>query len=157
MIFKNQLSSLRSVIFAFLKKLTRMELYFLFILLSIATVALARFEVATTGKSSFRPISPLRSLKHLKIMPGRFIQMIRYSGGFEAPRKVDVDSYEQFEAILASPNHLEQLLVIDFSAAWCMPCKIISPVFQTLSESEEFSDVVFLKVGFGLLFYPILL
>jgi len=36
------------------------------------------------------------------------------------------------------------LVVVDFSATWCMPCKMIAPVFAEMS--EEFSAVKFIKV-----------
>jgi thioredoxin 1 len=39
-------------------------------------------------------------------------------------------------------------VVLDFTAYNCPPCKMIAPLFEELSESEEFENaVVFLKVN----------
>lgn len=35
-------------------------------------------------------------------------------------------------------------MVIDFSAAWCGPCKFIEPAVQDMA--SEFSDVDFVKI-----------
>ena len=35
---------------------------------------------------------------------------------------------------------------MDFSAKWCMPCKMISPVFEAYSKDTLFKNAVFVKV-----------
>ncbi|CAB3408434.1 unnamed protein product [Caenorhabditis bovis] len=41
-------------------------------------------------------------------------------------------------------NAGDKLIVVDFTATWCGPCKMIAPTFEELS--NMFTDVVFLKV-----------
>merc|ERR1712088_675527 len=41
-------------------------------------------------------------------------------------------------------NAGDKLVVIDFFATWCGPCKVIAPQIETMS--GEMADVVFLKV-----------
>lgn len=40
----------------------------------------------------------------------------------------------------------DKLTVIDFSAKWCGPCRMISPYFVELSQQSDFSNVQFLKI-----------
>ncbi|KIO19146.1 hypothetical protein M407DRAFT_246265 [Tulasnella calospora MUT 4182] len=37
-------------------------------------------------------------------------------------------------------------VIIDFTAAWCPPCKMIGPIFEGLSTQEENAGVEFYKV-----------
>ncbi|CAG2168717.1 unnamed protein product [Oppiella nova] len=54
-----------------------------------------------------------------------------------------VSDKEDFEGQLAEAG--SKLVVVDFFATWCDPCKMISPVLDKLSE-ELVADVMFLKV-----------
>ena len=53
-----------------------------------------------------------------------------------------VDTHEEFQKILEKAG--DSLVVVDFTANWCGPCKRIAPYYQELS--QEFTNVVFLKV-----------
>ena len=52
-----------------------------------------------------------------------------------------VISSEEFNNLV---EHVEGIAVVDFFATWCGPCKMLAPVFDSLS--EELTDVDFVKV-----------
>ncbi|XP_060055011.1 thioredoxin isoform X1 [Erinaceus europaeus] len=53
-----------------------------------------------------------------------------------------IESKSAFQEALDSAG--DKLVVVDFSATWCGPCKMIKPFFHSLC--EKYSDVVFLEV-----------
>lgn len=54
----------------------------------------------------------------------------------------ELESLEECERICTqTPN---QIIVLDFSAVWCGPCKRIYPLLQQLS--QEYPNVLFYKV-----------
>ncbi|XP_068584428.1 thioredoxin-like [Cebidichthys violaceus] len=40
----------------------------------------------------------------------------------------------------------DKLVVVDFTATWCGPCKMIAPKFHGLASQPENKNVVFMKV-----------
>ncbi|XP_043916979.1 thioredoxin-like [Protopterus annectens] len=53
-----------------------------------------------------------------------------------------IKNQSQFDQALKDAG--SQLVVVDFSAEWCGPCKGIKPFYHELS--EKYSEVVFLEV-----------
>ena len=43
--------------------------------------------------------------------------------------ELNIQSKEQFEEIIKS----KEVVIVDFSASWCGPCKMMAPVFENLS------------------------
>ena len=48
---------------------------------------------------------------------------------------------QEFEEIMQDKNGM---YVVDFFATWCGPCKMLTPVFESVS--EQFPDVTFCKI-----------
>lgn len=60
-------------------------------------------------------------------------------------KKADVQQVmnkEHYDAMVLSAEY--SLVVVDWSATWCGPCRLIKPIYQDLS--KEFNDVIFSTV-----------
>jgi thioredoxin 1 len=57
-----------------------------------------------------------------------------------------ISSLSEVETIINEAS-ADQLVVLDFTANNCPPCKMIAPIYQDMSELEEFDNVIFLKVN----------
>lgn len=59
---------------------------------------------------------------------------------------IEAKTLQEVESIILSASASNKLVVIDFSATWCGPCKMIAPLYHQLSEMAENGGAVFLKV-----------
>mmetsp|Transcript_15724 Transcript_15724/g.48726 ORF Transcript_15724/g.48726 Transcript_15724/m.48726 type:complete len:128 (-) Transcript_15724:79-462(-) len=57
-----------------------------------------------------------------------------------ASRVVTVGSVEAYDKLLTTGD----LVVTNFTATWCGPCKAAAPVFDSMS--EDYEDVIFAKI-----------
>lgn len=53
-----------------------------------------------------------------------------------------VTSKEDYDEILQK----NKVVVVDFYATWCGPCRQVAPTFEEMSTADEFDSVIFLKV-----------
>lgn len=61
------------------------------------------------------------------------------------PRQViNIVSAEEFDKILN--DYPKRLIIIDFWASWCGPCRIFAPIFEKLQQ-EYANNFIFLKVN----------
>jgi len=55
-----------------------------------------------------------------------------------------VKSTEEYKQILKTAADENKLVIVDFYAVWCGPCKYISPIFADYS--EKYTNAVFVRV-----------
>jgi thioredoxin 1 len=51
---------------------------------------------------------------------------------------------EEFKEII---NNGHKLVIVDFFAEWCMPCLMLAPIIDELSESDSMKEVKFVKIN----------
>jgi thioredoxin 1 len=46
-------------------------------------------------------------------------------------------------ALFEELKNTDKLIIIDFWATWCPPCKVMSPIFEALSEDPDMKNIEF--------------
>ena len=54
---------------------------------------------------------------------------------------VDITA-DTFEDVISKND----IVIVDFWAEWCGPCKSFAPIYEQVSDQEEYSDIVFGKI-----------
>ena len=56
---------------------------------------------------------------------------------------INIESKEEFDNLIASSG--SKLIIVDFHAEWCPPCKAMKPVFEEIAKEFE-GKAIFVKV-----------
>ncbi|MGD7361365.1 thioredoxin family protein, partial [Ralstonia pseudosolanacearum] len=62
----------------------------------------------------------------------------------EEGQVISCHTIEQWNEQLAKGNESKKLVVVDFTASWCGPCRFISPILTDIA--KKLPNVIFLKV-----------
>ncbi|KAK9827333.1 hypothetical protein WJX81_006079 [Elliptochloris bilobata] len=57
---------------------------------------------------------------------------------------IEINSKEEWAAKHAEAKNSQKPIIVDFSATWCGPCRVIGPYFEELS--TQYPGITFLKV-----------
>lgn len=57
---------------------------------------------------------------------------------------VNLHNYEELQKL--SKDFPDKIIIIDFWAVWCAPCKMFAPIFEKLQQ-EYYKDFIFTKVN----------
>ena len=131
----------------------------LVVLFSIQTLTLGKISinnVITTQLTLSDNTVDVATTEHRRNLPNsNFINRITKINGGNSPSSViEITSINELEKLLKEKGK-NKLVVLDFTASWCGPCKMIAPIYQDLA--KQYKKAVFVKVTIDFIFLLILL
>ncbi|CAH8257652.1 unnamed protein product [Arabidopsis lyrata] len=72
-----------------------------------------------------------------------------YPFNVNSPRIVEIKNMNQWKSRLNALNDTNRLLVIEFTAKWCGPCKSLEPELEELA--AKYTDAEFVKIDVDVL------
>lgn len=114
----------------------------------VSAICLKSLDAFTLTHASSLSLNKRQLLQPKKIESlRRFVtpnNLFSFCGGATGNSLVkEFTDLQELEKLLSSSPGL---VVIDFTATWCGPCKMIAPHFKAMADSEEYKSVTFVKV-----------
>lgn len=88
-------------------------------------------------------VTPFRSAIKQSISQHSFVQQSRAFASFTSSRVCNVDDDAELRTLLKANS--SGLVVVDWTASWCSPCRVIAPYYEELSAMPENQSITFIK------------
>jgi len=57
-----------------------------------------------------------------------------------------IQTVDEFDKIIAKGKEENKVVLVNYTASWCGPCKMIAPTFEKMADAADSSRIEFYKV-----------